>query len=77
MIVERPTAKQKRTLNGLLDGFRMLGPIESVVWLADYFDGHAAAMMKAGHDHCGRAAVVDELVSDLRELVVKYKARMR
>jgi hypothetical protein len=74
-VVMHPSPAQRAILNGLLSGFRMLGPIESVVWLADYFNGYAEEMIRTGHAHGDHAKNVAELVVDLRALVAKYKAR--
>jgi hypothetical protein len=73
--VSNPTPEHRRILNGLLDGFRLLGPLESTVWLADYFDGYAIEMMRSGHAHAAKN--VPELVEELRALVDKYKALER
>jgi len=73
VFVDNPTAENRRILNGLLDGFRLLGPLESIVWLADYFNDHALTMLKSGHAHGDMAQRELDLVSELRMLVAKYK----
>lgn len=65
--------KHARMLNRLLDALRWLGPIESLDWVATYFDGHAEAMAEHGHP----APWCDDLVCDVRALVAKYKERSR
>jgi hypothetical protein len=76
---EDVTPEQRRILNGLLDAFRMLGPIESLDWIAVYFENYAAAMAEhaaqAKHKH--PAPWCDELVADVRALVAKYKEKAR
>lgn len=62
---------RRRTMNRMLDAFRMLGPIESLDWVAIYFDGYQSAMAVHGHP----APWCDELVADVHTLVTKYKAR--
>ena len=66
------TPEQRRALTGMLDAFRMLGPVESLDWVAEYFDGFQAAM--AAHEH--PAPWCDDLVADVRGLVAKYKRKV-
>lgn len=70
MKVNNPTPEHRRILTGLLDGFRMLGPVESLSWFAEYFEGSAKAMAAHGHP----IPWCDDLVREVQALYVKYKA---
>ena len=67
-LVTKPTAHHRRVLNGLLDAFRMLGPVESLDWFREYFQDFAAEKAKHGHP----APWCDDLVRDICTLIVKY-----
>ena len=69
MIVNKPTFLQKLVLRNMLGAFRMLGPIESLDWLATYFEGYSEAMARHGHP----APWCDDLVRDARAIVERSK----
>lgn len=60
---------ERRALKAMLDAFRMLGPIESLDWMAEYFEDYQATL--ANHEH--PAPWCDALVAEVRVLVSKYK----
>jgi hypothetical protein len=66
------TPELRRMLNGMLDGFRLVGPIEALDWVAVYFENYQAAMERHAHP----APWCNELVADVRALVDKYKRRV-
>lgn len=65
------TPQQEDLLKAMMSAFRMLGPIESLDWVAEYFKGFQTAMARHRHP----APWCDTLVADVRALVAKYKAR--
>jgi len=72
MPLDKATPEQERMLNGLLDAFRQLGPVESLDWFATYFDRDFTKAM-AAHGH--PVPWVDDLTREIQALVVKYRAK--
>lgn len=68
MKIDKPTERHKQLMMGLLDAFRLLGPIESLDWLVNYFDDYSTAMQDHGHP----VPWVDDLVAELKLLITKY-----
>jgi hypothetical protein len=64
-------------LNGLMDGFRLLGPIESAVWLADYFSRWAKKLKAEGHGHAGHQDTVILLCEELRIVAERFRPLLR
>jgi len=72
-IIDKPTPAHRAMLEAMLSAFRKLGPVEVLDWFVEYFAGFAAAMSEHGHP----APWCDELVDEVRHLVVKYREKSR
>lgn len=65
--------KCREIMSGMLRGMALVGPIESAVWVADFFSDMARRLKAEGHDHGGHQDTVILFCDELRIVAERFR----